>query len=156
LATITVRRNGNDIAQGTLQIDPVAPGLFAANANGQGVAAAVILRRRGNVDTFEPVAQFNSMTSRFEPIPIDLGPETDQVFLILFGTAFRGVSSQSAATCTIGGTAVQLLYAGLNPDFIGLDQANVLLPRSLMGRGNLNVVFTADNKTANEVIINVK
>jgi uncharacterized protein (TIGR03437 family) len=155
-ATITVRRSGNDVAQGTVTIESVAPGLFAANANGQGVAAAVVFRRRGAVDTTEPVAQLNSTTGRFEPVPIDLGPETDLVFLIAFGTGIRGVSAQSAATATIGGTNAPVSFAGATPGFEGLDQANISIPRSLIGRGVVDVVLRVDNKTANTVQINVK
>jgi len=155
-ATVTVRRSGNDVAQGALAIESVAPGLFAANANGQGVAAAIVFRRRGAVDTTEPVAQFNSTTNRFEPLPIDLGPETDLVFLIAFGTGIRGVSAQSAATATIGGTNAQVSFAGATPGFEGLDQANISIPRSLIGRGLIDVVFRADNKTTNTVQINVR
>ncbi len=154
-ATITVRRNGTDTAQGTISIESVAPGLFAANANGQGVAAAVVLRRRGGVDTFEPVAQFNSTTSRFEPLPIDLGPETDTVVLVAFGTGFRA-AAQSAVSATIGGTASTFVATAPAPGFEGLDQANILIPRSLIGRGLVDVVFTATDKPGNTVQINVK
>jgi uncharacterized protein (TIGR03437 family) len=154
-ATITVRRSGNDVAQGALTIESVAPGLFAANANGQGVAAAVILRRRGGVDTFEPVAQLNSTTGRFEPLPIDLGPETDTVVLVAFGTGFRA-AAQSAVSATIGGTASPFVATAPAPGFVGLDQANILIPRSLIGRGLVDVVFRADNKTANTVQINIR
>jgi uncharacterized protein (TIGR03437 family) len=154
-ATITVRRSGNDVAQGTLTIESVAPGLFSANANGQGVAAAVILRRRGGVDTFEPVAQLNSTSGRFEPIPINLGPETDTVVLVAFGTGFRA-AAQSAVSATIGGTASTFVATAPAPGFVGLDQANILIPRSLAGRGLVDVVFRADNKAANTVQINVQ
>lgn len=156
-ATITLRRNGVDTAQGTTNIEAVAPGLFAANANGQGVAAAVILRRRGTVDTFEQVAQFNSTSGRFEPILLDLGPEGDQVFLLAFGTGFRNISAQTAATATIGGTPAPVLFVGAVANLEGLDQTNITIPRSLIGRNMaLDVVFTADTKTANTVQIGVK
>ncbi len=155
-ATITVRRSGADVAQGTVAIDTVAPGLFAANANGQGVAAAIVFRRRGTVDTTEPVAQFNSQTNRFEPRPIDLGPETDQVFLIAFGSGIRGVSSLSMATSTIGGAPAEVIFAGATPGFEGLDQANIRINRSLMGRGLVDVVFSADGKMSNTLQINVR
>jgi uncharacterized protein (TIGR03437 family) len=154
-ATITVRRNGTDTAQGTLPIETVSPGLFAANANGQGVAAAVALRRRGGVDTFEPVAQFNSTTSRFEPVPIDLGPETDQVFLIGFGSGFRS-ASQAGLSCAIGGTNAEVLGVAAVAGFEGLDQANIRIPRSLAGRGLVDVVFRADNKPSNPLQIHVR
>ena len=154
-ATITVRRNGNDVAQGTLTIESVAPGLFSANANGQGVAAAVILRRRDGVDTFEPVGQFNPTTGRIEPIPINLGPETDIVVLLAYGSGFRA-AAQSAVSAEIGGTASTFVATAPAPGFVGLDQANILIPRSLIGRGLVDVVFKAEDKTANTVQIHVQ
>ncbi len=154
-ATITVRRNGANIAQGTANIDTVSPGLFAANVNGQGVAAAVILRRRNGVDTFEPVAQFNSAVNRFDPIQIDLGPDGDQVFLIAFGSGFRA-APPSAISATIGGTPSPLVVSAAAPGFAGLDQVNILIPRSLIGRKLLDVAFTASGRTANTVQISVQ
>jgi uncharacterized protein (TIGR03437 family) len=77
------------------------------------------------------------------------------VFLIVFGTGIRGVSAQSAATATIGGTNAPVSFAGATPGFEGLDQANISIPRSLAGRGLVDVVFSADNKTANTVQINI-
>jgi len=154
-ATITVRRNGVAIAQGAATIDTVSPGLFTANVSGQGVAAAVILRRRNGVDTFEPVAQFNPAANRFDPTQIDLGTDTDQVFLVAFGTGFRA-APQSALSVTIGGTPSPLVVAAAAPGFAGLDQLNVLIPRSLIGRKLLDVVFMAANRTANTVQISVK
>ncbi len=155
-ATVTVRRNSVDSAQGTVVIESVAPGAFSANRSGKDVAAAVILRRRDNIDTFESVAQLNPTTSMFEPLPIDLGPETDIVVLLLYGTAFRNRSSLTNVTCNIGGTPVQVLFAGASPDFVGLDQSNLLLPRSLIGRGVVNIEFVVDGKTANIVTLNIK
>jgi len=155
-ATITVRRNGVDTAQGTATIEAVAPGLFSANANGQGVAAAVLFRRRGMVDTFEPIAQFNSTVGRFEPLEIDMGPETDVVFLIAFGAGFRGLSAQTAATATIGGTAAPVGAAIAAPGFEGLDQANIAIPRSLIGRKVVDVILTVDGKPSNTVQISIK
>jgi uncharacterized protein (TIGR03437 family) len=155
VATITVRRNGANIAQGTATIDTVSPGLFTANVSGQGVAAAVILRRRNGVDTFEPVAQLNSTANRFDPIQIDLGSDADQVFLIAFGAGFRA-APQSALSATIGGTPSPFVVGAAAPGFAGLDQLNILIPRSLIGRKLVNVLFTAAGKPANEVQINIK
>jgi len=85
-----------------------------------------------------------------------LGPETDQVFLVPFGTGFRFRSSLSAVTVKIGGADVEVLYAGEAPGFIGLDQLNVRLSRSLIGRGEVDVALTVDGRTANVVRVNVK
>ncbi len=129
----------------------------SATASVEGVAAAVALRIKADgTQSFEPVARFDAATNRFVSAPIDLGPANDQVFLILFGTGFRFVSSPSAAVATIGAANVEVLFAGAAPDFVGMDQANVRLPRSLIGRGEVDVVLAVDGKTANAVRISFK
>ena len=154
-ASITV--DGNAVADGPLTIAAVAPALFSAAASGQGVAAAVVLRVKPNgAQSYEALAQFDPAQSRFVPIPIDLGPTGDQVFLILYGTGFRFRSNVSSVLATIGGTNAETLYAGPAEGFIGLDQANLRLPRSLAGRGLAEVVMTVDGKAANTVTVQIK
>lgn len=156
-ALVTVTRSSGTVATGILEIAEVAPSLFAANATGQGLAAAVILRRReGGQETYEPVAVFDASQNRLVPQPIDLGPETDQVFLLLFGTGFRQRSVLSAVTCRIGGTDAAVSYAGPQNDFVGLDQANVRLPRSLAGKGEVEVALSVDGEAANTVRVQIK
>jgi uncharacterized protein (TIGR03437 family) len=156
-ATVTITSGAGAVSAGTVNIANVAPGLFAANANGQGVAAAVVFRRRADgSESFEPVAQFDQAQNRFVSLPIDLGPETDQVFLILYGVGFRFRSSLAATAVTLGGVNSEVLFAGATPGFVGLDQCNVRLPRSLVGRGEVDVVLTVDGKTANTVRIAIK
>jgi len=55
---------------------------------------------------------------------------------------------------TMGHSAT--LLAGAQGSYIGLDQANILIPTSLAGRGEVNVVLTADGKSTNVVTINIK
>jgi uncharacterized protein (TIGR03437 family) len=154
-ATVTVLRNGALVAQGSATIDTIAPAFFSANADGKGAPAAVILRLRGGAATFEPIVQMNAQTQKFDPLPIDLGPATDQVYLILFGSGFRG-ATQSAVSATIGGAASSVLFAGPQSMLAGLDQANILIPRSLIGRGLVDVAFSAAGKAGNTLQINVK
>jgi len=47
-------------------------------------------------------------------------------------------------------------FAGAQPDFDGLDEANILLPRSLTGRGDLEVVLSVDGQMTNPVHINIR
>src|SRR5262249_32575550 len=124
-ATVSVLRDGATVGQGPITIEPVAPGLFTANASGQGVPAAIVQRVKADgTQTFEPVAQFDSSQNLFVPMPIDLGAVTDQLFLVGFGTGFRNRSALSAVTATIGGTNAQTLFAGAQGNFAGLDQTN--------------------------------
>jgi uncharacterized protein (TIGR03437 family) len=150
-ATVTITSGNGAISTGATQIAGVAPGLFSANANGQGVAAGVVLRVRDGMQIYEPMFEFNQAQNRFVARPISLGPATDLVYLILYGTGFRNRSALPAVTCRIGGVDSNVIFAGAAPGFVGLDQGNVLLPRSLAGRGEVDVVLTADGKAANTV-----
>jgi uncharacterized protein (TIGR03437 family) len=153
-ATVTAPSEDGSISVGTIQVATVAPGLFAANANGQGVASGVALRARGGTQSFEPIARFEPAQNRFVPAPIDLGPESDQVFLILYGSGLRHRGSLTNVTCTIGGVSVPVLFAGETPGFAGLDQVNIgPLPRSLAGRGEVDVALIVDGIPANIVKI---
>ncbi|MDQ3014047.1 MAG: hypothetical protein M3X11_25500, partial [Acidobacteriota bacterium] len=160
-ATVTVTSGDGSTATGTVQIANVAPSLFTANASGQGLAAAVALRVRGNgLQITEPVAQWDAVLNRFIAKPIDLSPNaadaSEQIYLVLFGTGIRYRSGLSQVSIRIGGTDASVLYAGAQNDFVGLDQVNVLLPQSLAGRGEVEVMLTADGKTANTVKVSIK
>lgn len=139
-------------AAGVLEIASTAPGLFAANANGQGVAAAVVLRVRGDgSQSYETVARLEN--GRFAAVPIELGLASDQVFLLLYGT---GIRAQRTISASLGGTASEVLFAGAVEGLAGLDQVNVRVPRTLAGRGDVEVVLTVDGHATNSVRINVR
>ncbi len=157
LATVTITKGGGTVAQGAVQIDMVAPGLFTANASGQGVAAGVVLRVKADGSQMtEPIAAFDPMQNKFVPRPIDLGPASDQVFLVLFGTGIRYRSSLIAVSAKIGDVNAEALYAGPAPGFEGLDQVNLRIPRSLAGRGEVEVMLTVDGKMANTVTCSIR
>jgi uncharacterized protein (TIGR03437 family) len=142
-------------AVGVVEIAPTAPGLFSANADGQGVAAAVAFRLKANgAQSFEPVARLEG--GRFVPLPLDLGPEGEQLFLILYGSGLRLRSALGAVRCNLGGTGGEVLFAGDAPGFTGLDQVNVRIPRGLIGRGEIAVELTVDGRTANAVRIHIR
>jgi len=150
-ATVTITSGDGAVSTEPVWLSPVAPGIFAANGDGQGVAAAQILRLIGGSQTVEAVAEFNQAQRRFLPLPIDLGAEPDQVFLILYGTGIRNHTGLARVTAKIGGADAEVLFAGAQGGFAGLDQVNVRLPRSLKGRGEQDVVLTVDGQASNAV-----
>jgi uncharacterized protein (TIGR03437 family) len=159
-ATFTIT-SGNGPAQNvsiaSVRLENVAPGLFAADASGQGIAAAVALRvKAGGAQVYEPVARFDSSQNRIVAVPIDVSDANEQVFLLLFGTGLRNNGGLTRVSATIGGAASEVLFAGSQGGLAGLDQVNLRLPRSLNGRGDVEVVFTVEGKTANAVRVNVK
>ena len=160
-ATVIATSGAGALSIGDVTIAAVAPGVFTANQNGQGVPAALVLRVKADgTQSFESVLRFDAARNQFVATPIDLGPDlgdaSDQVFLILFGTGWRFRSALSAVTCDIGGVNSEVSFAGEQSEFVGLDQMNVRLARSLAGRGEMDVKVTVDGKAANTVRISVK
>ncbi|HZN11171.1 MAG TPA: hypothetical protein VFC61_05815, partial [Blastocatellia bacterium] len=88
--------------------------------------------------------------------PIDLGPEGEQVFLVLFGTGLRFRSGLPAVGAQVGGMAAEVTFAGPQPQFVAVDQINLRLPHSLQGRGEVEVALTVDGQTANPVGVSIR
>lgn len=152
--TVTLTRPDGQKLSVPVDVQFVAPGLFSANANGQGVAAAVAVRldaqgRQTSQLAFQCGAGPGSCTA----VPLDLGAGTDQLVLLLFGTGLRGAAM---ITATIGGQTAQVLGAAAHPQYLGLDQVNVLVPRALAGKGEVPVLLTVDGKKSNAVTVNIR
>ncbi len=156
-AAITILSGFGSTSTGAVQIVNVAPGLFSANAAGEGLAAAVVLRLKADgSQVYEPVAVFNQAQNQFVAVPIDLSQSSDQVFLILFGTGLRARSALSAVTATIGGTNTEVTFAGAQGTLVGLDQINLRLTSNLAGKGESDIVVNVDGLGANVVKANFR
>jgi uncharacterized protein (TIGR03437 family) len=152
-AMIIVRSGSGAVSIGAAQIERVAPGLFTFTSDGQGVPAAIVRRFRNNQELPSVLSAQLDGQNRWVALPVDLGPESDLVILEMFGTGFRHHSQTSV---TIGGAQAQVFYAGLAPGFVGLDQLDIVIPRSLAGRGEVEIVMTVDGKAANTVRVNIR
>ncbi len=151
-ATLTITNAAGATASGTLNVTAVAPSLFTANANGQGVAAALLLRIRANgAQSFEPVARYDAAQGRFVATPLGAGEASEQLYLLLFGSGLRNYGNLAAATAAIGGLAGEVQFIGAVNGLAGLDQINLRLPRGLAGRGVVDVLLSVDGRTANPV-----
>lgn len=142
--TATITATGNGVTKtSTATITDVAPRFFLADST-TNLAAANIVTLNGNALTYQTVSAS----------PVDLS--TGQVYLILYGTGLRSVSSLTNVTATIGGTAATVYYAGAQSQTPGLDQLNLLIPSSLAGAGSVDIVVFADKRRSNVVTINLK
>jgi uncharacterized protein (TIGR03437 family) len=147
-ATLTVKSQGNTVAQGPVLVSNVAPALFTFSATGMGVPAAqvITLTPNGQLSYGSPV---QSGSSTFAPSPIVIG--SNQVYLALYGTGFRQ-HSLNPVIVTINGISVPVTYAGAQSQFPGLDQIDVgPLPTSLAGAGTVNLIVKVDGAPANTV-----
>lgn len=157
-ASLTITAGDGTISGVPIEITATAPGLFSANASGQGVPAAILLRVfSNNTQRLEPVGSYDTATNRYVPVPINLGPEGERVYLILFGTGIRYRANLGTVSATLGGTATPVDFAAQQGDLVGVDQVNLgPLPRSLAGRGNVNLNVSVEGRAANPLQITVQ
>ena len=154
MATVTIMNGDPTPTSTTVKVAVVAPGLFTANSQGTGVAAAIAIRRiiATQTDTEIPVFHCDANACGSDPIDLD---DSSNVFLELFGTGIRGRTTLANVSATIGGTAVTVLFAGAQGQFPGLDQVNLMLPLTLKAKGETDVVLTVDGLVANKVRVNI-
>jgi uncharacterized protein (TIGR03437 family) len=150
IATVTIGSSS-----GSAQIDAVGPGLYSMTGDGKGVAAATAALY-GAGGTITPVPVFQCGSSGCVSVPMGLGQSTDELVITLYGTGIRNNTGLPNAVAEVGGARATILYAGAQPQYPGLDQVNLVIPRSLAGAGEIPVVLTIDGQTANAVSINLK
>ena len=151
-------------------IAKAALGLFTADASGQGAPAGLLLRVKANGEqVYESLARFDATQNRLVPATITRRPG-EQLFLILFGSGLRyapnsdgnntnGVAERIEAT--IGGVNAPVIYAGVAPGYVGLEQINMQIPDSLMANPNTTVTIRVRDvldtlKQANSVTISIQ
>ncbi len=173
-ATITVTSGDGNQTTGVILISPVTPGLYTANANGQGAASAIAIcagtctgwpNRLSNGQFYQNTFTCSSSGCVPEPIKVASG---DTVVVEFFGTGLRHLSSLSAIGASFSNGQgvnmqnVAVQYAGSQNGYKGLDQVNVQIPQSLAGSGELNVALTVQDvvnnvsATSNTVTINIQ
>ena len=145
---------GATMLSGSVQNQSVAPALFTANMNGQGVAAATAYRTVIPTTIASPVPVFacgaapNSCVS----VPIDPGVDAP-VTITLYSTGIKGRSSNSGVTITIANT---MIPAGSITSSNGVDMVTFPLPLSLRGSGEVNIFLTVDGANSNTARINIQ
>ncbi len=141
--------------EASIEVTAVAPGLFSIDSTGVGTGAITGLRvaldqSRSAVDTF----RFDTDQQQFVGVPINVAAEAGQVFLTLFGTGIRGVSSAEQIAATINGETVPLLAFAPSGEFDGLDQVSIgPLPADLVGSGEVEILLTVDGVASNPVTV---
>lgn len=136
---VVVNKNGR-VSQGTVTVDNVAPSIFTMNGLGTLAAAGLATVNNANQLLGNP----NGTTIAV--------PANSPVQLFLTGVRY----ASARPTVTLGGTAITPTFSGPQGTFVGLDQINFVIPASLAGRGELDLVVTADGKTSNTVKLRVQ
>ncbi len=153
--TLSVQNVSGAASAAAVRVAAVSPGLFSADSTGSGAASgtAVHTAADGSKSTAHLAA---CDPSGCAAVPIDLGGPEHQVLVSLYATGVRGRSSLAAVRVVVGGAAAEVLYAGPQTDYAGLDRVDLRLPRSLAGRGQVEILLTVDGQAANPVHLVVK
>jgi uncharacterized protein (TIGR03437 family) len=150
-ATVTVTAGDGTNSSGPIDLLPLAPGLFAVNSAGLAAAYADCVSASG--------AQTNEVTYQVSngavvAAPLNLAA-CRQTILELWGTGIDGASAGTVQV-TIGGATANVLYAGPEGYYPGVDQINIEVPQSLASAGSVSIVLSAGGLTSNTVNVTVQ
>jgi uncharacterized protein (TIGR03437 family) len=142
-ATVIIRTSSGSISLARLNLAPVSPGVFTRLANGRGAPAAIASTDNGQT--------FTLLMSNADGTPVEI-----QVghIAVLFGTGFRFQSGAPLAAAA--GLTLTPIYAGSQGQLVGLDQINFVIPETLRGKGETDLVFQFDGQSANAIRIKVR
>ncbi len=133
-------------------ITPSAPGIFTVDGQKIPTAIVSVLRRDGSLTqqfTFRCL-----LGEACRPESIVLPDDTTEAVLTLYATGVR--AQASTALALIGDQYVDVLYAGAQSEFPGLDQINLRLPLLLRQRGTVSLVFRTREAAAQAVELNFR
>ncbi len=154
-AQLTISGGPSGTLTAPFTVAAVGPGLFSANSSGTGVAAALAIRSNNSTLVQTPVKVFScTATAGCVGTPIELDANST-VIVSLYGTGIRGAGTANV-TCTVGGVPAKVHFAGAQTQYPGLDQVNIGLPSSLAGKGQVDVILTADGVTSNTVTLTIQ
>lgn len=150
--TVVPSKGATSIADVTLaRIDP---GVFVTGGDPSFVNAHVVTVRESGAQTWQ--LPYEVAGGILRALPVDLGGPNDVVVLVLYGTGIRGRTGLEQVRVTIGGVSAPVGYAGVQGQFPGFDQINVTIPRSLAGRGLVDVEVAVEGQASNTGRISIK
>ena len=143
--------DGATRSSATVMVATVEPGVFTATGDGQGLAAGlVVFVRNDGSQQSQAIARYDAAQAKYVPVPIAI-PADGTAILSVFGTGIRGHGNLAGVTAKVKGVSAEVLFAGSQSEFVGLDQVNIQLPKALAGSGEIDVELIVAGKLANIV-----
>lgn len=128
----TINNNGI-LSTGKAKLVNFAPGVFTTTGDGKGKAAAQCFR----------VAP-DGLTAIVTSPPCTIGNAANFDTLVIYGTGWHNTASISVK---IGDQTFTPSYAGVQPEFLGLDQINITLSTALADKADQEIIVTAVSTT---------
>jgi len=159
-ATINLTNGTGNVLSGTALVQPLAPALFTANGNGQGVVAATAYRTVISTAVATPTAVFEcgAAPESCVGVPINVGLDAP-VTVMAYATGVLGRSNDAAVTVTIGSTAVPLSSTtslDSSSPLAGINLVTFELPLGLRGSGTVDIFLTVDGVSSNHAQIDIQ
>lgn len=143
-AVVVVAKDGA-VTRGQVNVSPSVPGIFTVTATGTGAPAAL-----ASVDGSP--GSFTILMGNPDGTPREISAGN---FVMLFGTGLRFGSTATMNAIKIGTTDITPSFIGAQGSFDGLDQANLQIPQSLAGAGEVDLIITIDGKPSNPVKLKI-
>lgn len=147
-ASITVVTHKGQILRDAVALESASPALFSASRDGVGAILGTFTRTAAD-GTVTTAPAFQCAEGTCTAVAIDLGAETDQVVLQLAATGVRQITDPVALAVRIGEELAEVAAVEPSTTAGGVELITVRLPRTLIGRGELDVTLNAGGKTSN-------
>jgi uncharacterized protein (TIGR03437 family) len=138
-----------------MQVRPFAPGLFSTNGQGTGQAATVIANTATLVAPVGTTADSRpAKPGEFLSIYCTGLGATNPPPVLGSATPISPLSTTSVTpVVTIGGVNARVIFSGLAPGFVGLNQVNVEVPDGVAPGDAVPLVLTIGGVVSNAVTI---
>jgi uncharacterized protein (TIGR03437 family) len=158
-ATISLTNGTGNVLSGTAMVQALAPALFTANGDGEGVVAANAYRTviPTGVATPTDVFQCGTTPGSCVAVPIDVGLDAP-VTVTAYATGVLGSSDTAAVTVTIGSTVLPVSVTSMDSSgpLAGINLVTFGLPLGLRGSGTVDIFLTVDGMPSNHAQIDIQ
>ena len=138
---VVVTNSDASTRSGTATVSRAFPGIFTALSSGSGAVSALT--------TFDGITYERTANADGSLRPIQPSTQARPNVLVLYGTGWRNAGAGNVRV-TIQGVPARVDFAGPVSGFVGLDQANVVIPPELAGFGTVHVKLIANGIISNE------
>jgi len=152
-ATVSARRGDLSTATSTLNIATVAPALFLLAQDG--LAAAGVVRIKGDSFTNESTAAWDATSNRYVGIPIDLSSDQDRVYLTIYATGLRHQLSLDSVLVTMEASKPPLSMQALG-HFRWFGYCQCILAAGITRQGNREHCLTVNATAANAAYVLIR
>ncbi|HLK70264.1 MAG TPA: BACON domain-containing carbohydrate-binding protein [Bryobacteraceae bacterium] len=135
------------LASTEVLITPVSPGIFTLKGDGTGVPLATVtgVLNDGSTVSLPP---YQCTGSGCSVVPITVPDGLTDFYIVLYGT---GVRNGKVISATLGSMPLEVVYAGAQGQYQGLDQINLHLKGPVTLSGTQSLRLQADGVVSNAV-----